>query len=289
MNKLRYLFFGILKYFSQKKCPVCSSNHNRVVDTKYFVTRLLECYDCNILFRHPSDSPDFNKVFYQEDYKQKKCLVTTLPNEEELKKMVENNFVNTDRNADRVINTLKLLYPEKEFRFLKMIDYGSSWGYISYQLIQKGIEVESFEISEPRAMFGNSRLQLNIKISENELTPGKDIFFSSHVIEHLPNPRLMIAKARELLKEDGFFLCFCPNGSEEYFKNNMKAFHSSWGLVHPFFLNKNFFLKQYSKNPYYIGSKINPDGIKKMLNNEQYVDNISGEELLIISRPNVNL
>lgn len=288
-NRIKYLIRGILYYHTIKKCPVCSGIDTKIVDTKYIVTRLLECNNCHILFRHPTDTRDFNRKFYQKDYKEEGCLVTNLPDEEELNKMVEKNFENTDRNADRIFYTIKLLYPEKNLNLLRMLDYGSSWGYISYQMRKRGLMVESYDISEPRAKFGNSKLGLNIKISEDEITKGQDVFFSSHVIEHHPNPGLMIGKAREVLKPDGWFVCYCPNGSEEYFKENRKAFHSSWGLVHPFFLNKKFFQNQFIKNPYYIGSKVNPDGIKKMLNNEQHIDELSGEELTIISRPNIHL
>jgi hypothetical protein len=99
----------------------------------------------------------------------------------------------------------------------------------------------------------------------------------------------MIEKAKELLKDNGYFFCYCPNGSEEYLKINKKAFHSNWGLVHPFYLNINFFVKQFSKNPYYIGSNLNHTGLMKILNNEQYIDDLTGEELLVLSRPNIKL
>lgn len=289
MRKLEYLLWGGLNYFKPKKCPACSSSQNKVVDTKYFVTKLLECGNCKILFRHPTDDSDFNKKFYQSEYKENNCLVTNMPDDAELIKMIDNNFLETDRNADRIYDIIKLLFQEKELKQLKMIDYGSSWGYISYQLIQKGIQVESFEISESRALFGNHKLHLNIKTSEKELSGNNHIFFNSHVIEHHPNPTIMIENAKKLLKADGFFFCYCPNGSEEFFNKDKKSFHSAWGLVHPFYLNKDYFVKQFKNNPFYIGSKLNPKGIKKMLNNEQFIDDISSGELLVISRPNFEI
>ncbi|MCF8274251.1 MAG: class I SAM-dependent methyltransferase [Flavobacteriaceae bacterium] len=289
MRKLKYLLWASSNYFSSSKCPICSSNKTKVIDTKYLVTKLLECSNCKILFRHPVDNPNFNKIFYQEEYIEKNCLVTNLPNDEALKKMIETDFVETDRNANRIYAIIKQLYKESELNNLQMIDYGSSWGYISYQLIQKGIQVESFEISKSRAKFGNSKLSLNIKTAEDELTGEKDIFFSSHVIEHHPNPSDMIENAKNLLKDNGFFYCYCPNGSEEYLKKDKKLFHLAWGQVHPFYPSKNYFSNQFKNNPYYIGSNLNPIGIKKMLNNEQYIGDLTGSELIIISKPNIHI
>jgi 2-polyprenyl-3-methyl-5-hydroxy-6-metoxy-1,4-benzoquinol methylase len=289
MEKLKYLFWAGLHYYSSIKCPACSNTQTKVVDTKYFFTRLLECSNCKILFRHPVDNPDFNKKFYQRQYRQDNCLVTNLPNDDELKKMLENNFIETDRNADRIYNIIKMLFQEKELKHLKMIDYGSSWGYISYQLLQKGLEVQSFEISETRALFGNNKLKLDIKTMEKELNDGNDIFFSSHVIEHHPNPTEMINSAKKLLNENGYFICYCPNGSEEYLHRDKESFHLAWGLVHPFYINKNYFAQQFNDTPYYIDSGFNPAGIKKMINNEQFVGDLSNGELLVISKPNFKI
>ena len=50
-----------------------------------------------------------------------------------------------------------------------------------------------------------------------------DCFFSSHVIEHVPVPNRAFAYAQALLKADGLFLSFTPNGSAP-----CRGAHAEW-------------------------------------------------------------
>ncbi|GHB62892.1 class I SAM-dependent methyltransferase [Persicitalea jodogahamensis] len=96
---------------------------------------------------------------------------------------------------------------------ISILDYGSSWGYQSFQFLKEGYNCSSYEISKQRAEFGNNKLRLNIQTDEQSLPEFNDIFFSSHVIEHVPSPSKMIKLGTKLLKENGYFIEISPNGS----------------------------------------------------------------------------
>ena len=57
-----------------------------------------------------------------------------------------------------------------------------------------------------------------------------------------------------------------------------------WGMVHPNFIDEIFYQKFFSENIFYIGSsEYNSKNIKNFINsNQNYIDNLSGSELMII-------
>ncbi len=283
-NKLKYFFDSFRHYYSNKNCPSCTCNRVKLVQRKYFVTRLFECQECNLMFRHPKDTMSFNKNFYQDEYKQEGGITTDLPTENELKELISNNFNLTDKN---VLNFVKIFDAlSLDLKGLKITDFGSSWGYMTYQFLQKRYDVDSFEISKSRAIFGNEKLGLQIKTDENNLLSNRDVFFSSHVIEHVPVVSNMLKLAKKLIKKDGFFIAECPNGSEDFKQKNPKNFKRIWGLVHPNVLSDKFYSKVFKNYPYiilyspYEANTIHQ--IRSWNQQDQLILDVSGAQLLVI-------
>lgn len=289
-SKINYFMDSGKRYFSDKSCPSCNSNDVKLVQRKYFVTRLFECQGCNLQFRHPKDSVAFNKEFYQEEYNQDGGITTTLPSQEELNKLLKNNFNNTDKSIAEFVAIFQLLFPDE--KKLKVTDYGASWGYMSYQFLKNGYDVDSFEISRSRAGFGIKNLDLNIKTEESELDKGRDIFFSSHVIEHVPIVSNMIDLSKKLLSNSGFFVAICPNGSADHKKINETGFRGSWGKVHPNFLSDRFYAKAFESNPYIILSTPfdtkTMEQLSKWNQKDQTILDVSGPEILVIAKVNTS-
>ena len=289
LDRFDYLFDSARRFNEPVVCPYCKNKNAQLIDRKYVVARLFECDHCHLYFRHPVDSVEHNKKFYQTNYVESDSFTTTMPKKEELDELRDNAFnVSKDRSAERYIGLFSALYDN--VRQLKIVDYGTSWGYLSYQFKQAGMDTQSFEISVPRARFGNEHLDLQIKTDEKELLGGNDIFFSSHVIEHVPSISHMIELAKSLLKPDGLFIAICPNGSRDFRKVNEHAFHLGWGKVHPNYLNSDFYQHVFASQPYYLAS--NPftyDEIKRWDKRTQWKSNLTGEELLVITRLNQNL
>jgi 2-polyprenyl-3-methyl-5-hydroxy-6-metoxy-1,4-benzoquinol methylase len=283
-QKINYFLNSTIRYFAEVKCPFCSSVKHKLIDRKYIVTRLFECEECRLFYRHPLEKISQNKIFYQEQYKEIDKITASLPTEKTLADMIRNKFNEGNKNADRYVDLFDALCSGKGK--LKMIDYGCSWGYMTYQFAKIGFDVQGFEISEKRAEYGKLNLGVDIKTSERDLRQENDLFFSSHVIEHHPDIKAMIQLAKNLLKPDGYFLAISPNGSRGFRLNNLSSFHRSWGKVHPNYLNSDFYAHVFKDNPYYIGSS--PFNIQEIRGwkDRQIVDNLDGEELMLIVKPN---
>jgi 2-polyprenyl-3-methyl-5-hydroxy-6-metoxy-1,4-benzoquinol methylase len=238
-----------------------------------------------LLYRTPTTTIEENKDFYQEEYTQ--GFTTDCPNDDKLNELISNNFRNTEKDYSKIIEILNILDLKSNTNVSSLFDYGCSWGYGSYQL-KKIFNVKSYEISAPRAKYARDKLGVNI-INESELDSLKnndnklDFFFMSHVLEHVPNPSETLDLGLKLLKKGGYIVSFTPNGSMENKKINSK-WSKLWGMVHPNFIDEKFYEKFFKNNIYYIGSsKYNLKNIQNFTkNNQNYIDDLSGNELMII-------
>jgi hypothetical protein len=278
-QRINYFATSFMRYFSDQSCPFCQSRSVSQIDRKYIVTRLFECQNCHLYFRHPKDKPAFNKRFYQQDYVEY-GLTTNIPAPDLLEQYKASNFKNSGKDFSAVIDFIRMLTGSKP---IKIVDYGASWGYTSFQFKNAGFEVQSFEISKPMARQGNDLLGLTIRTDISKLEPGNDVFFSSHVIEHLSDIHILLDAAEALILEDGFFIVYCPNGSKPFRDKYPDLFGSLWGMVHPNFLNKEFYSTIFKRNPYLIASA--PYGDINIFSSwdqrSQIIYDVSGEELLI--------
>lgn len=129
-EKLKYLLFCAYNYFNKIECPYCSQNDVSVIDRKFIVARLIECNNCHLYFIHPLDDVKVSNKFYQNSYEESDNITTVLPSYQDLQKLIKNQF-NPDKNANRFISLFKALLPQVDSP--RIIDYGASWGYTSYQ------------------------------------------------------------------------------------------------------------------------------------------------------------
>jgi len=251
------------------------------------VTRLFECEECHLYFRHPLEKIIQNKKFYESEYKEKDNITSLLPDKIGLEELINKNFNQGNKNADRYVKLFRSVFPAPEK--LKVIDYGCSWGYITFQLLKAGYDVQGFEISRIRAAYGNAHLGLDIKTGENELRMDNNLFFSAHVIEHHPDIKGMISLAKKILTRDGYFIAISPNGSKEYRYKNQFPFHHAWGKVHPNYLNAEFYRTIFKNQSFYIGSSpFNLENIQSW-ENGQVIDKTDGEELIAIVKLNQSI
>lgn len=128
MSKISYFKNSLLHRFSSSHCPSCGGENAKVVDTKFLgLTNLLQCGECFLRYRFPTDSADFNYHFYQSSYVQS-GLTTDLPSDEELAKLMRANFANTEKDFSMYSNILEFLAINCK-RKLRILDYGANWGY----------------------------------------------------------------------------------------------------------------------------------------------------------------
>jgi 2-polyprenyl-3-methyl-5-hydroxy-6-metoxy-1,4-benzoquinol methylase len=226
----RYQLHGLMNRWSKRACPACGDCAATVVASKGMHS-LCECAQCALLYRHPRESAESMATFYQQGYAEK-GMTTELPDEQELARLMAANFAGSGKDFSFQIEILKTL---GILPGMKLLDFGANWGYLSFQLKQAGYQVESFEISQPRARFGK-RLGVEIHTEIESLSSDYDCVYSSHVLEHVPNPAETLTQQFAMIKPGGLVVAHTPNGSAEWRKKSKGSFQKVWGLVHPVLL-----------------------------------------------------
>jgi len=254
--KAKYLLDSLIKKINgnYNHCPNCGFSNGTLIESKFYATSLLRCDKCKLLYRVPITTIQENYDFYQSEYSQ--GFTTKMPSQESLKLYLKNNFRGTDKDYTQYLNILKSLgaYPGQ-----KLLDYGCSWGYGSWQFLNYGYQVTAFEISEPRCQYAQKKLGINAKHSIEEIEGEFDIIFSSHVVEHLPNVGTYLEYAMNKLKTGGLLITICPNGSQKYRSCKPNQYKKSWGLVHPQLLDEEFYFNFFGENILIDSSPYNLD------------------------------
>lgn len=259
-------------------CPSCGATYATLVAHKYWVTQLRRCEVCKLLFRTPGTSDSENAAFYQKYYKQ--GFTTDVPSSDELFRLMSIKFSGTEKDYSRFITILETLGIQKDAR---VFDFGCSWGYGSWQFLQGGYDTESYEISVPRGDFARQKLGCTVHSNPADVRPGFDVFFSSHVLEHVPSVKKVINFATSILRPGGLFLAFTPNGSMAHRAKDPSGWQKLWGLVHPNFLDDQYYRHYFKDQPYLISS--DPYSLDEITNwssskIEQRVLDLSGNELM---------
>lgn len=241
-SRFRYLVWALRRslMFSagDHNCPACKGIDHRIVRRKYFVTVLRECRNCGLRYRTPKDDPIKTEKFYVDEvYKQ--GFTTDLPSQAELEEMLATRFAGTEKDFAPRIEVLRAAGLEDGARVL---DFGCSWGYGSWQLRLAGFDVYSYEIGRERALYAREMLRCETIKDLDGLKGMIDCFFSSHVVEHLPNPNLLFDYAQQTLRPGGLLVCYCPNGAVEREQRDSGNYHRNWGMVHPLMLTPPFLL-----------------------------------------------
>ncbi|GIW75864.1 MAG: hypothetical protein KatS3mg104_0927 [Phycisphaerae bacterium] len=258
IDRVSYTCRGLLRRVTRPaRCPGCNSDHFDRIDRK-ITYNLLSCRNCGLLFRYPYETPEEMACFYQKAYKQS-GLTTDLPTDEELARMCQTLFRGTEKDFSFLIRVLEELGVRPGARIL---DFGANWGYTSYQLRQAGYDPFAYEISTPRAVFGK-KLGISIATELTEQDRGFDAVFSSHVLEHVPNPLASLKDQLDRVKPGGYVIGLTPNGSRARRENDPQGFHTAWGRVHPVLLSDAFLDRSFDRYPAFIsGRRPQPDELR---------------------------
>ena len=216
--------------------------------------------------------------------------MSDLPSEYILSKLIENNFPE-HRSFKKYFNALIVKINNKEN--IKVFEFGASWGYNIFKFVKEGYDAAGYELSVPRSNFGKDNLKINLTNNKSDIRSNNDIFFSSHVIEHLADIKELTDLAKLKLSTEGFFVAFCPNGAKEYKLREPDIYKLTWGLVHPNLLDYEFSANLFQDSPYLIltddwdfDEKLiyEWDGLSQKIGLRK-----DGKELLIIARPNLKI
>ena len=279
-NKQKIMFF--LDSFSKIRnqdfsCPSCLSLATRRIHQKMIVVSLYECMECGLRFRVPKDRIEDTIRFYQSDYDA--GFTTDLPADDELERLLLADFKVGEKDFSEYIRVLDAAGVQKGE---KILDFGASWGYGSWQLRKAGFDTYSYEVSRHRAAYAKSKLQCLVVENLESIEGRMDCVFSSHVIEHLPDPGVFWKTADQVLKPGGKVVCFVPNGEPGLEKKyGKKLYHQLWGQVHPLLLTKRALIsmaKCHQYEPYVYSFPCSLDYIQKSKEND-----LLNRELLLIA------
>lgn len=198
-------------------CTVCGSNavkpHWRGVDFHYKL-----CRDCSMVYQNPQPEMKDLENRYDETY-----FDYEIENEE--------NFFNL-----MMLGLKDIRFDRIEKRFPDspgMMDIGCATGRLLSHFKDKGYRTQGVEICEESATYGIQQRDLNIFIGpleESKFEPESfDFIHSSHVIEHVPDPTLMVKKIYEYLKPGGVAVLVTPNIGGMQAKLTKEKWRSSIG------------------------------------------------------------
>lgn len=283
-GKASYFLTSAARFITRHRmaCPSCGSLESTVVDRKFVVTRLMRCHKCRLLFRSPTTLEGEFTAYYQQQYAQ--GFTTEVPTETRLSELKATKFEGTEKDYSSYLAVLRSLGCMPSAR---LFDFGCSWGYGTWQLTQAGFAVEAYELSEPRRKFATDSLGVTVLPDLASISGPYDIFFSAHVLEHVPNLDEVIAFARRVLRPGGLFVAFTPNGSAAYRTRNPGGWHTSWGFVHPLMLDEAFYRARFSRSPFVMDtSPYNLEEISRWTGqkSESQLGKMSGSELFIAVR-----
>ena len=284
-QRVKYIQACIKKIATRKGviCPSCQHTISIIVSRKFLITALRRCQNCQLLFRTPTETAEENTSFYQENYAE--GFTTDCPSDEQLAKLLNDKFENSERDYSSIVDIIRAAGGANGN---SLFDFGCSWGYGSWQLIQEGFSVESFEISVPRANYARSKLGIKVHSSLSDVQGSIDIYFSSHVLEHVTSVREAIDFGMRILKPGGLFVAFTPNGSQAFREMRGKAWNKLWGMVHPNFLDDRYYSTIFSEQNFRLFS--NPYQIIEIENwhigqaSDRFSNQLNGNELLLLAR-----
>ena len=232
-TKVKYFAWAAARYHrADRSCPACGHIETLPLQRKAIVTELVECVSCSLRFRVPKDSAQSNAVFYKNSYRE--GITTDCPDQSQLQLLLQHDFQGSEKDFASYLDVLRRIGIEPGSTVL---DYGSSWGYGSWQLRRAGFRVYSYEINERRAEYAREYLECDTLATPDSCPEKVDVFFSAHVIEHLPNPNILWAIVQQVLKPSGTVVLFMPNGDPKLESVENSNYHLRWGKVHPLLLS----------------------------------------------------
>jgi 2-polyprenyl-3-methyl-5-hydroxy-6-metoxy-1,4-benzoquinol methylase len=281
-SKVRFLSHVLYGHLAarQRDCPFCGSLRTVTIGKKHLILELRRCADCGLMFRWPKDTAELNRWFYEFAYRE--GMTTDLPDEQDLLTLKQGVFAGTDKDFSEKIELLRVAVPGG-----RVLDYGCSWGYGTFQLMSAGYDVIGLEISRRRAEFGRTRLGLNIVNGLEaiaEMRGSFDAIFASHVLEHLPALHGIFEQFTSLLRPAGSLIAFVPNGGGR----NALRLGPKWGPMccekHPLAFDSAFFTRVLPKYGFAVKTFTEPYRASAISGSTTGPGDLMGDELMVWAR-----
>lgn len=241
-------------------CPICGDQENKaflckvtlVFGTEY---DLRQCNHCKAAYFDPLPTVDHLERFYSAAYY---------------------DFDRWHEEAKGSIYASKLKRLKRTGTFL---DVGCATGFF-INGIDRNSEWEVYGVDFGEAAIRYARETLKLNVREGDLRDAQypDQFFDyihvNNVLEHVPDPVVLLKECRRIIKPDGHLFLSVPNGTND--RRNLIAFYESEGLParsvsgHIFFFARDTLLMVFEKVGFAVQRK-KTGSIKRGLRNVGYL------------------
>lgn len=174
-----------------EKCNICESNNIISIDKNY---NICKCLDCGYIFDNPR--PIFEEItkFYSQFNKYDSWLIK--------------------EKARNELWQQRLKMVKKYKKTGALLDIGAGTGqFLSFA--KNDFNVRGTEVSESAIKLAKQKYNIDLirgEIANIDFKDAKfDIITILHVLEHVPNPSLIIKRCKELLKKEGIIVIAVPN------------------------------------------------------------------------------
>jgi len=234
------------------------------------------------MFRAPTTPASASAAYYEHEYES--GMTTELPSDAELARLVETSFAGTEKDYSGRLAVLRALGCQPGDA---VVDFGCSWGYGSWQLAQAGYSVTGVEVSPTRGSYASEKLGVNVERDPANLRTGCDVFFSSHVIEHVPSVSEVLELARRVTRPGGLFVAFSPNGSAPLRARDPQQWQRFWGIAHSNLMDDVFYHTAFAADAHLVlTDPYEPDVLKGWAGGDapDTGRDLDGYELLLVAR-----
>lgn len=238
--------------------------------------------------RTPADTAADNARYYDQEYQQ--GFATDLPDDATLQRLISTNFAGTEKDYSYYMSVLAMVGAAPGGI---LVDLGRAWGFGSYQLARAGYRVTSYDIARHVRGYGRDKLGLTMAQGPHELRAWSgacDVFFSAHVLEHVPAPREVFDLAFTPLRDRGLFVAFTPNGSDAC-PRAQPAWHKLWGEAHPNFIDDEFLRRSFAHSRHMLASSPLPSGAFTgfaQARDSDMAGSLAGPELIFVAEKNAS-
>lgn len=194
---------------TRSACPYCSSCFYTFMQRKKLLIQARKCLYCGLIYRWPVDIPEDTFSFYKKIYKKVEAPVAP-PANTVLQQLIQQKFKGSAWDKTHRLYFIRRLI---EYRG-KLLDFGCSWGYGTYQYADLGFKVVGLEIDKERANFGRVHLGLDLYSDWKEFEDQTyfEVILADHTLEHLNNLRETFDEFKKHSKTGTKLIIFVPNG-----------------------------------------------------------------------------
>lgn len=218
----------------RKSCPICESKNISNLKNKYnreTIIKFLEIY-------YNKKLPDI--IYKEYEYKVMKCKECTLIFQkficdDEFSNYLYEHLINKTESLNKKKNLSFINFQEyildmclisklfkKKSKDIKILEFGTGWGFWSRLAKSLNYEIDGVEISESRINFiDDYKINISRKIDQ---TKKYDFIYSNQVFEHLGNPKNEFSDLLSVLNQDSYILIKVPSSflfkQKEFLKKN---------------------------------------------------------------------